>query len=156
MIILTQGNHLWEDKLIGSSNLTIGADGCALTCLAMINNTFGENCTPEDVAAHTNWFTPQGLILWNQLNLKAAVFNARMGWNVQEVLSTVQDVEKMVMVQVQLPRNQTHWMLVDYLNSEDPNTFFCADPYSGKMVLSNHYGSEIGTAYFSKRIPILQ
>ncbi len=156
MVILSQRNHLWADVKLGSSNLTIGADGCAATCLAMINNAFGANCTPAQVAEHLDWFTPSGLILWNKLELKNAVFDFReYTFNLPHIKEVLLNPEKMIMVCVQLPRNQTHWMLVDFENTSDLDSFVCSDPWSGLQRNSDYYGPIIGAAYFSKRVPAL-
>ena len=156
MQILCQQNHLWASDFLGSSKLTIGLYGCGASCLAMINNRFGANCTPLDVAKRDEWFTPDGLILWSKLDLKNAVFDSRdHSVNFSKIRAYLADPEKAVMVVVQLPKGGTHWMLVDAEEPAAQALFMCDDPWSGLQKLSDHYGPVIGAAFFTKRTPAL-
>ncbi|NOY99694.1 MAG: SH3 domain-containing protein [Chloroflexi bacterium] len=44
---LSQRDPQWKNDKLGFSNLTIGTDGCTLTCLAMLVNGFGYSETPR-------------------------------------------------------------------------------------------------------------
>lgn len=152
-MILCQQNHLWADKHLGLSTLKIGPYGCTTCCIAMINNRFGANCTPDEVAAHTDWYTRQGLILWNKLHLKNAIFDWReYGLNLVRIKQYLSDPNKAVMIEVQLPHEKKHWMLVDYEDPKILEHFWCDDPWSGIQTISSHYGPVTGAAFFNKRI----
>lgn len=152
--ILCQRNPLWANKKLGSSNLTIGNDGCTTTVLAMINNEFGAGCTPDQVAAHQNWYTAAGLILWNQLNLQHATFdlNGRVyGINLARILDSIKDPNKAVGLEVQIPRSK-HWVLADSEAILGQPTFLTKDPWDGIECLNTKYGPVTGSVHFSKRI----
>lgn len=156
--ILGQRNHLWADKHLGLSHLTIHDYGCTTCCLAMINNKFGASCTPDQVAAHTDWYTLAGLVLWNKLQLKNAKFDWRQyGVDLQRIREYLADPNKAVMLEVRMPKGGSHWMVADMelLNTPRNDDFLCDDPWSGVQLKSDHYGPVIGSAFFSKRNPAL-
>lgn len=159
MSIFSQRNHLWSNQKLGSTNLTIGADGCYTCVLAEINNIFGANCTPVDVANHKEWYNSNGEILNSVLatskGLKNTIFEAAGAYDEEKIDKYLADwTEKQMAVKVQLPRGGTHFMKID---QKDPVTqkYLCDDPYSGRQVDIDHYGPIIGIRYFSKRIPTL-
>jgi len=136
--------------LLGSSNLTIAADGCYTCVLAEINNIFGANCTPDQVAAHKEFYTLDGQIINTKLDLQNTVFDWSGAWDqskVDEYLSDWQN--KQMAVKIQLPRGQTHFMKIDQKNWL--GRYQCDDPWSGQKVDIEHYGPIIGVRYFSKR-----
>ena len=151
-MILSQRDKRWANDKLGNSNLTIGQDGCTATCLAMVNNDFGANCTPLDVAEHKDWFTPQGLILWYKLNLKFAVFQERVrSFKPQEISHALNDHNKRVMLELLLPRNTKHWVIAQA--NSGSSTYQIRDPWDGTLCSSTKYGPVVGYAIFNKRIP---
>ena len=122
----------------------------------MINNLFGANCIPPQVAAHTDWYTPQGLILWNNLNLKDAEFVWREpGLDIPRISAALKDPNQAVMIEVTRPNGTKHWMLAEAEDTTSASVFVCADPWSGQQKLSDYYGPISGAAFFKKRTPAL-
>lgn len=64
---LCQRDPKWSDVKIGNSNLTIGRMGCTLTSVCMAVNAFGFKIRPDEIAAHKDWFTEDGRIIWPKL-----------------------------------------------------------------------------------------
>lgn len=158
-MILCQQNHLWAGDFLGNTNLTISRDGCYTCVLAEINNIFGANCAPPDVAKHKEWYNTNGEILNSVLatteGLKNTIFEGAGAYDEIKMDEYLADwTEKQMAVKVQLPRGGTHFMKID---QKDPVTqkYLCDDPYSGKQVDIDHYGPVIGIRYFSKRSPAL-
>lgn len=58
MEILSQNDPRWKNTKLGTSNATIGSDGCAITCVAMLAGT-----TPDKVNARMP-FIEENLIVW--------------------------------------------------------------------------------------------
>ena len=117
MKILCQRNPLWAEKKLGASSLSIGDYGCTSSMLAEINNRFGANATPADVAAHKEWYTSAGLILWPKLDLKFAIFEDMgrvYGFNEARVLEALNDPNnKAVGLEVNIPKAGKHWLKGD-------------------------------------------
>ncbi len=72
---LSQRDSRWKDEKLGfDDTITIGTDGCTLTCLAMLVNGYGFNETPSSMnqklkaMGEGNGFLG-GLIVWSGLNL---------------------------------------------------------------------------------------
>lgn len=158
MIILSQRDPLWADAKLGSRGLlTIGAEGCTTTCLAMLNNKFGANCTPDQVAAHLDWYTPEGLILWDKLNLQKAKTDVVCRER-SPVLERIRDYirlprEKGVLIEVSVPKGK-HWLLGDHLDIF--GNIFAIDPWRGDICdIGKRYGQITGSAHFSIRNPIV-
>lgn len=70
---LSQRDPRWKDEKLGFDNsLTIGTDGCALTCLALFVNGYGFNETPSSLNQKLKAMGPGagflgGLIVWSGL-----------------------------------------------------------------------------------------
>lgn len=153
MKILCQRNPLWSEKKLGASTLSIGSYGCTSTGLAEINNRFGANCTPADVAAHKDWYTIAGLILWDKLALQFATFEGReYGFNQARVLESLNDSNnKAVLIQVNIPRAGQHWLKGEAIGNN--NVIYARDPWDGSIVDVVHkYGVITGSAHFKKRV----
>lgn len=71
---LSQQDPEWKKEKLGFSNLTIGSDGCTLTCLTMMVNGFGYAETPKSLnkklkglGANSGFIGP--LVVWGGLPL---------------------------------------------------------------------------------------
>jgi len=62
----SQRDPRWKYIKLGTSNLTIGGYGCAITCLAMLLNSFGYDETPETV--NQKLIAYKGYVSGNLLN----------------------------------------------------------------------------------------
>lgn len=153
MKIFSQKNPLWAKKLLGASKLTMAGYGCTTTALAEVNNRFGANCTPDQVAAHKDWYTATGLIMWNALDLQHAVFEWRYyGYNSAKVLEALNDPNnKAVLLEVNMPGAAKHWLKGEAIGNN--NVIYARDPIDGSMVdIAKKYGAITGSAHFKKRI----
>lgn len=158
MQIFKQGNY--PNVFLGATKLTVADDGCYDCVVAEINNIFGANCTPVDVAAHESFFDANGImqnaVLATNEGLKNTIFDGAGAYDEVKIDQYLADWEsKQMAVKVQLPRNETHFMKID---QKDPVTgrYICDDPYTGNKVDIEHYGPVIGIRYFSKRVPALE
>lgn len=68
MLYLKQRDPRWTAVKMGMSNLALGRWGCTTTVVAMISDDFGCYKSPPELAHNANNYTPDGLILWNNLN----------------------------------------------------------------------------------------
>lgn len=146
MIKLCQRNPEWGDKKLGASNLTIAKYGCTTTCTSMLSDYFGCYQQPDDIAAHIDWYTPEGLILWTKLNFSKMGFVWRFYKNnPQTINAAVKDPNLACMLEVE----GKHWVVV---LSKLPllNVYRIADPWDGKVKLSTAYKTITGGAVFKR------
>jgi len=66
---LFQGDDAWRSDLLGATDGTLGAQGCAVTSVAMVFKYYGIDTDPQRL----NWFldaddgyTPQGWLYWDR------------------------------------------------------------------------------------------
>ena len=153
LIPFSQRDKRWCGDKLGNSNLSLGDYGCTTVCLSLVNNKFGANCVPSDVAAHKDWYTDSGLLLWNQLSMQNAVFepNGRVySYNDVTVRSYIKSPEKAVILEVQLPKGGKHWLFGYSISIF--GRVMCIDPWTGTVVdIIKKYGVPTGAAYFTKR-----
>ena len=65
---LCQRDSRWASARLLPSTLTIGRYGCTSTCVCMVASYFKCFVTPENAVNTRNFYTKDGLILWNKLN----------------------------------------------------------------------------------------
>lgn len=154
MKILNQKDPKWASLKLGSKGLlTIGGYGCTTTGLAEINNLFGANCTPSDVAAHIDWYTPEGLVLWAKLDLKYAAFDP-MGrvynFDLNRIVESLTTYGKACLLQVKIPGFDKHWLKGEAVGYD--GKIYARDPLSGSIIdVVAKYGAITGSAHFSKK-----
>lgn len=151
MQILSQKDKAWSLKKIGASTLLIRDYGCTTTALAELNNRFGANCNPADVASHTEWYTPAGLVLWDKLDLKYASFvpNGRIyGFNKAQIIAALMlPNENGVLLEVAIPGALKHWLFGEGFGTD--GTIYARDPINGSIVdIVKKYGKITGSAHF--------
>lgn len=148
MKILSQRDPQWSAHKIGSSTLTIGRYGCTLTCLSMLTDYFQHFGTPAQIAEHKDWFTKDGLVKWDKLNLKAMTFEKRLyGRNDAEIEKSLKDPNKAVILQVE----NYHWVVC--LGKDVFGRYRIADPWFGDKASINRYKIITGSAHFNYRQP---
>lgn len=153
MTILSQRDPRWANVKLGSKGLiTIGAYGCTTTALAEVNNEFGASCTPQQVAEHLDWYTPEGLVLWTKLNMQKAAFepNGRVyGYNPQRVKESIKNSDKSCLLEVKLGHGK-HWLKGESITVI--GRIMARDPWTGKIVdVVRQYGPITGSAHFTRR-----
>lgn len=158
MRILAQRDPRWASVHLGLSDLRISGYGCTTCGIAEINNDFGQNCTPDQVAEHVDWYTADGLVLWAKLNLKSAVFEP-MGrvytYDKARIDASVKDVKnKRVLLRVNLLHGY-HWLKATQYNSK--GRLMAHDPWVGdECDVVARYGAITGSAHFARRVPPLK
>lgn len=115
----------------------------------MVNNDFGENCTPAQVADHLDWYTPGGLVLWTKLALKKTSFVWRTyGFDQNDINKQVADPDKRVLLQVPLSHG-SHWLKATHVLK---GHLMADDPWFGdECDVLRRYGKITGSALFKRR-----
>lgn len=152
----SQRNPKWSGQKLGKKGLiTIGGFGCTTCCLAEVNNEFGANCTPDQVAAHHEWYTPEGLVLWQNLKLKHAIFLTRgYGFNKSIIKEHIKNPDLAVILEVKLGAGK-HWLKAESINFL--GQIWAKDPLRGdECDVVKRYGAITGYATFKRRTPPLK
>nr|QGH72398.1 MAG: hypothetical protein [Podoviridae sp. ctka020] len=153
MKILCQRDLRWKDRKIGASDLSLGDYGCTTTGLAEVNNKFGANCTPLDVANHEEFYTLTGLVLWTKIDMKFALPEASprvYGCNLARITDSLSLPNKAVLLEVQLSKTLKHWLFGEAIGYN--NQIYARDPWDGTLVdILYKYGKITGSAHFLKK-----
>ncbi len=129
--LFAQGDPRWKSDLLGPTEATLHAEGCAVACAAMVLNSYGMDVDPGRLNAfltENSGYTPQGWIYWEAaaefapgLAEKAyedAPSHARIDWNLLRGNPTI--------IRIRRPEG-THFVVIagkegwDYL-IQDPGT----------------------------------
>lgn len=111
----------------------------------MLSDYFKPFGTPDQIAAHRDWFTKDGLVIWSALNLKSMKFEKRLyGRNDVEIMNSLKDPNKAVILQVE----NYHWVVC--LGKDLFGRYRIADPWFGDKSTVNRYKIITGSAHFSK------
>ena len=129
----SQRDPKWENIHLGSSSLTIGGDGCADTCLAMVAEEYGEPITPDKIA-QSGWLDADGSINWTKINFKNFDFrwregeSSKNGWSRDDILikNYLNEADKAVILNV---NDGKHWILPIAWMPYD-NDYLCIDPWT--------------------------
>lgn len=154
MKIFSQQNPQWAGVPLGSKGqIHMKDSGCTTTALAELNNAFGANCTPDQVAAHTDWYTPTGLILWTNLALQHAQFEPMgrvYGFNQPKIVDSLTSIGKGCLIQVAIPKAGNHWLKGEAVGYN--NAIYARDPWTGTIVdVIAKYGAITGSAHFTQK-----
>lgn len=150
MLYISQRDARWSQDKIGASNITLGRYGCTTSCISMLSQFVGPVVLPNSLASHTDLFTKDGLIIWQNIqkyipNLK---FVSRLRYyNRGAVEDSLKTPGRFVILEV---ANRSHWVLPTH------KTFFggdyvVADPWAGKaMTAFGDFKNITGSAHFIK------
>lgn len=144
MIKLSQRDPKWANDKLGLSSLTVGRYGCTTTCISMLSDYFGSYASPKIIAAHANYYTADGLVLWKNLQFKAFNFVERLfGFNESRIDASLKDPKTAVILEV----DNSHWVVAI---GKVPFThiYRIADPWDGKTKFSTAYRRISGSAHF--------
>lgn len=149
--MLSQRDLHWVNHRIGLSGLTIGNDGCALTCISMVSDQFGSFQDPSQIAGNTSWFTDSGLIIWKNIEIQNVKFNWR--WYIEndnQILLYLSDIENKAVILNVL--SGKHWIkAMKQVKTRTGTDYLCADPWTGKTCFAKAtYGNIVGSAQFLK------
>jgi ABC-type bacteriocin/lantibiotic exporter with double-glycine peptidase domain len=144
MKILSQRDPTWSNVKLGASPLTIGRYGCTTTGLSMLSDYFYCYMRPDQIAAQTNWYTPQGLVIWGNLDFKHMEFVKRgFGWKTNEIEAAIKSPDMAILLEV----NNAHWVVA--LSKALLGAYRIADPFFGDKSTTKRYGNAItGYAIF--------
>lgn len=138
--LFSQRNPRWASKKLGTSNYTIGSDGCAITCLTMLLNSFGYSETPDTVnqkliagggyvnGCLLNWIAVPKI--WNLVKFVARDFNYN---NIPVAYSVyIKKIAVIVEVNAAPIGGFRHYVL--YVGDR-----YCLDPWDGKGKPTSSY-----------------
>jgi hypothetical protein len=131
--ILRQADSRWHDDLLGATPGTLGAEGCAVTSVAMVLNYYGIQTDPQQL----NWFlsatggyTPQGWLYWE----RAADWSPDRVRHVYEDMPSYFLIDRNlvqrnpVIVRLRLEGGTTHFVVIAGKSGWD---YLICDPGSG-------------------------
>jgi len=154
----SQRDPRWKGEQLGFDNtITIGTDGCALTCLTMLVNGYGFNETPETLNQKLKAMGPGagfmgGLIVWGSLTraFPGILYQNIILWNnppaVLDSIDASLNSGQPVVVEIDrspAPGLQNHWVV---LSGKQGNDYLMLDPWpyppdSQPATLISRYGS---------------
>jgi len=154
---LSQRDPGWKDEPLGfDSTITIGSDGCALTCLAMLVNGYSFNETPATLNQKLKALGPDagfmgGLIVWGSLTrvFPGVVYQGIILWeNPPAAIASIDaslDAGQPVIVEIDRspsPGLQNHWVVLYGKQGDD---YLMLDPWpyppdAQPATLINRYG----------------
>jgi hypothetical protein len=127
MIMYSQNDPKWKNDKMGKSTLNLGNYGCTTSCISTLGTWFGEVITPKQLASTENLYTPQGLVIWRQIDnifskmkfmYRYYSFNEKI---IDDYLVT--NPNTVVLLNV---NNRSHW--VSALKKVQAG-YLCSDPY---------------------------
>lgn len=148
MKFLSQRDPRWAEKKLGASSLTIGRYGCTTTCCSMLSDYFGCYTSPDQIAAHKDWYTPEGLVLWIRFKFEKMKFTWRdYKRDDAKIKEALKDPNQAVILQVD---NGSHWV-VALSATWFGNSYMIADPWDGtKCDVIKRYKNITGAAFFQR------
>lgn len=147
MILYSQRDSRWAQKLVGASGLPLGRIGCTITDIAVLSTYFGDNLLPNQVCDKLK-FTPNGLILWASCKFPHFKFQTReYGRNDLNIKAALKDPDRAVILQV---ANGSHWVVATSIKTAN-SVYNIADPWDGSRADMTRYKNSItGAAYFQR------
>lgn len=152
MILLSQRDPAYANVHLGASSLSVHDYGCTTVCMSMLTDYFKGFMSPVQIATHSEWYTKDGLVLWGKMNFPTMKFEKRLRTrNDFEIMASVEDPNKAVLVEVQLPKGGRHWLVV--LGKELLGKGYrVVDPWTGKKSTTSVYHNLItGSAHFIRK-----
>jgi len=148
MKILSQRDPLWCNTKLGASNLTIGRYGCTTTSISMLSDYFHCYASPNQIAAHKDWYTPAGLVIWPKLLFPNMRFvQCVPGRNETLINDSLKDPNKAVIFKV----NNGEHFVVGY-SKKLFGGYNVADPWPGKIVdVDSVYHNIVASYHFVRQ-----
>lgn len=154
---LSQADSRWSDIKIGSSRVTIGSDGCLITCISMLSAFYGCFQMPDRIAADSTLFDCDGFLLWLNLDFPGFSFRWREGSMtstaparndafIKAYLPDPDNRDRTVLLAV---TNNSHWVL-PIRHDDSGNDYWAIDPRNGSIIkVLETYQSICGSAHFT-------
>lgn len=155
--LFRQGDDRWRSDLLGPTENTLGAEGCALTSAAMVLASYGIDTDPKRLNAFlmtNDGYTPQGWIYWE----KAAELAPDKVRHVYEDLPSYQLIDSNlhagnpVIVRLRYPHGVTHFVVIA---GKDGFDYLTRDPGAGAskgLYPLKEFGSKIEALRFYKKL----
>lgn len=151
-----QTDPRWGADLLGSTERTLAAEGCAVTSAAMALGSYGIDVDPKRLNAflkNNGGFTEQGWIYWEC----AAEFLPGRVWHAYEDLPSYRLIDcnllrkNPVIVRIRRPAGGTHFVLIV---GKDGFEYLALDPGSGgRMVRLSQLESPVEALRFYEKFP---
>jgi len=130
MKILSQREALWATKLLGGSKLTIAKAGCVTTGLSMLSDYYQCFEDPGQIAAHKEYYTLDGLILWDRLRFGKFHFVERIrNFDPIKINSALANPKTAVLLNIW---HGSHWVVG--LRGGVFGGYVVADPWNGSKI----------------------
>ncbi len=135
--MLSQRDPAWINHFIGRSKITVGADGCALTCLSMTTAEFNGFLDPAQIASKLSLFTPTAEMINALIPQQIpCISNALREFSYIPLLITRYLVPGKFATHLQVPINvqkgEYHWLKVKQIvNLKHGVDYLCNNPWTG-------------------------
>lgn len=152
-----QNDPQWGDELLGPTEGTLGAEGCAVSSAAMVLSSYGIDTDPKRLNQFLNdrkGYTPEGWIYWE----KAAELAPDRVRHAYEDLPSYRLIDtnllrgNPVIVRVRMPSGTTHFVVVA---GKDGFDYLTRDPGAGAakgLYPLKDLGSKIEALRFYERL----
>lgn len=130
----SQGDERWKDDLLGPTQNTLGAEGCAVASAAMVLASYGVDTDPQRLNAFlqkNGGYTPQGWIYWEKAGEVAPVEirKAYEGLPSYELIDGNLAEGNPVIVRLRLASGITHFVVIA---GKDGFEYLMRDPGVGE------------------------
>jgi len=147
MKVLSQRDPIWAGDYIGKTKVTIGKQGCTITCISMLSDYYNCFHTPAWMADNLR-FTADAKLFWQSVSEKLCFDFTWRGYSPDYVKidAAIKDPETAVILEVE----NYHWVVA---LSKVPLTkiYRIADPWTGSKGLSTRYRYISGYATFKTK-----
>lgn len=156
--LFRQNDEVWGDDPLGSTDGTLGAEGCAVASAAMVLGAYGIDTDPRrlnEFLIKNEGYTPEGWIYWE----KAAELAPDRVRHVYEDLPTYALIDSNlaegnpVIVRLRLPSGTTHFVVLAGKHGFD---YLTRDPGAGAnrgLYPLREFGSKIEALRFYEKLP---
>jgi hypothetical protein len=153
-----QGDDRWRDDLLGPTQNTLGAEGCAVASAAMVLSSYGIDTDPQrlnEFLKGNGGYTPQGWIYWEKA---AELSNGHVQKAYEDLpsyslIDSNLDRRNPVIVRLRLPSGITHFVVIA---GKDGFDYLTRDPGAGAakgLYPLREFGSKIEALRFYERAP---
>jgi len=153
-----QGDDRWRDDLLGPTQNTLGAEGCAVASAAMVLSSYGIDTDPQrlnEFLKGNGGYTPQGWIYWEKA---AELSNGHVQKAYEDLpsyslIDSNLDRRNPVIVRLRLPSGITHFVVIA---GKDGFDYLTRDPGAGAakgLYPLREFGSKIEALRYYERAP---
>ncbi len=152
-----QGDERWRGDLLGPTENTLGAEGCAVASAAMVLASYGIDTDPQRLNEYLkthDGYTPQGWLYWE----KAAEIGGGHVRHAYEDLPSYELIDRNlargnpVIVRLRMPSGITHFVVIA---GKDGFDYLTRDPGAGAargLYPLRDFGSQIEALRFYERL----